>query len=41
MIEGYIKLGEYYMFTGIVEEIGIIRGIKRGVKSSKLLIKGK
>lgn len=27
------------MFTGIIEEIGIIQGIKRGDKSSKLLIK--
>lgn len=27
------------MFTGIVEEIGIIQGIKKGNKSSKLLIK--
>ncbi|GAB6167947.1 riboflavin synthase [Clostridium carnis] len=27
------------MFTGIVEEIGIIQGIKKGEKSSKLLIK--
>ena len=28
------------MFTGIVEEIGVIDGIKRGEKSSKLLIRG-
>lgn len=27
------------MFTGIVEEIGVIKGIKKGDKSSKLLIK--
>ncbi|MGL4773258.1 MAG: riboflavin synthase, partial [Clostridium sp.] len=29
------------MFTGIVEEVGIIQGIKKGDKSSELLIKGK
>jgi len=28
------------MFTGIVEEIGIIQGIKKGEKSSRLAIKG-
>lgn len=27
------------MFTGIIEEIGIVQGIKKGEKSSKLLIK--
>ncbi|WP_195999486.1 riboflavin synthase [Clostridium sp. 1001271B_151109_B4] len=27
------------MFTGIIEELGIIKEIKRGVKSSKLIIK--
>ena len=27
------------MFTGIVEELGVIQGIKRGSKSSRLLIK--
>lgn len=27
------------MFTGIVEEIGVIQGVKNGEKSSKLLIK--
>ncbi|EPZ54604.1 lumazine binding domain protein [[Clostridium] sordellii ATCC 9714] len=27
------------MFTGIVEEIGVIKGIKKGEKSSKLFIK--
>ncbi|CEQ20001.1 riboflavin synthase subunit alpha [[Clostridium] sordellii] len=27
------------MFTGIVEEIGVIKGIKKGEKSSKLVIK--
>ncbi|MEG2353901.1 MAG: riboflavin synthase [Clostridium sp.] len=29
------------MFTGIIEEIGIIRGIKKGGKSSNLIIEGK
>ena len=29
------------MFTGIVEEIGSIEGIKNGDKSSKLTIRGK
>lgn len=28
------------MFTGIVEEIGVVQGIKRGDKSSELIIKG-
>ena len=27
------------MFTGIIEEVGIIKEVKRGVKSSKLIIK--
>ena len=27
------------MFTGIIEELGVIQEIKKGVKSSKLLIK--
>lgn len=27
------------MFTGIIEEIGLIKGIKRGEKSSKIIIK--
>ena len=27
------------MFTGIIEEIGLIEGIKKGEKSSKLVIK--
>lgn len=28
------------VFTGIIEEVGVIQGVKRGEKSSKLLIKG-
>lgn len=28
------------VFTGIIEEVGVIQGVKKGEKSSKLLIKG-
>ena len=32
-------LGGDYMFTGIIEELGVIQEIKKSSKSSKLLIK--
>lgn len=27
------------MFTGIIEEVGVIQGVKKGDKSSKIIIK--